>query len=85
MTNTTRDAHWDLLLSIARETLGIETFDLSGKASADFRVISVESLANALEAAYDAGLMIGYSVGPREASTHIDFDFKDQRECAARS
>jgi hypothetical protein len=60
------DAHWDLLVSIARETLDIETFELSGKASVDFRVVSVDSLARALEAAYDAGLMVGYSVASKE-------------------
>jgi hypothetical protein len=62
-----QDAHWDLLLSIARETFDIETFELSGKASVDFRVVSVDNLARALEAAYDAGLMVGYSVGSEES------------------
>jgi hypothetical protein len=64
-----QDAHWDLLLSIAEETLDIKTFELSGKASIDFRVISVENLARALEAAYDAGLMVGYEVGSKEHSS----------------
>ncbi|CAE6703115.1 hypothetical protein R69927_03141 [Paraburkholderia domus] len=59
--NTTieHDARLDLLLSIAHEALGITTFELSGKASADLRIVRVDSLARALEAAYDAGLMTG--------------------------
>jgi hypothetical protein len=52
----------DLLLSIAHETLGIATFELSGKASADLRIVRVDSLARALEAAYDAGLITGRRV-----------------------
>jgi hypothetical protein len=66
MSTVVQDAHWDLLLSIARETFDVETFELSGKASVDFRVVSVDNLARALEAAYDAGLVVGYSVGSKE-------------------
>ncbi|HZZ14045.1 MAG TPA: hypothetical protein VFE79_25420 [Paraburkholderia sp.] len=70
MDKTVHGAHWDMLLSIAHETLGINTFKLSGKASADFRVVSVDNLAQALEAAYDAGLMVGYSVSSSEGSKY---------------
>ncbi|MGF6773260.1 hypothetical protein P3T18_005765 [Paraburkholderia sp. GAS199] len=63
--NTTAelDTREDLLLSIAQDTLGIATFELSGKPSADLRIVRVDSLARALEAAYDAGLMVGHRVG----------------------
>jgi hypothetical protein len=56
------DAHIELLLAIARENLGIETFELTGKASGDFRIVSVDDVCRALEAAYDAGLVVGHSV-----------------------
>ena len=56
------DAHIELLLAIARENLGIETFKLTGKPSADFRIVSVDDIYRALEAAYDAGLVVGHSV-----------------------
>lgn len=56
------DAHLALLLDIARETLGIETFSMSGKLTADFHVVAADDVARALEAAYDAGLVVGYSV-----------------------
>jgi hypothetical protein len=53
------DGRVDLLTAIAREAMGIETLEPTGKVTADFRVISVENLAHALEAAYDAGLLVG--------------------------
>lgn len=67
--NTTieHDARLNLLLSIAHETLGIATFELSGKASADLRIVRVDSLARALEAAYDAGLVVGHNVGSNKS------------------
>ncbi|CAE6695393.1 DUF6900 domain-containing protein [Paraburkholderia nemoris] len=68
--NTTieHDARLELLLSIAHETLGIATFELSGKPSADLRIVRVDSLARALEAAYDAGLMVGHRVSSNKCS-----------------
>lgn len=56
------DAHIELLLAIARENLGIGTFELTGKPSADFRIVSVDDIYRALEAAYDAGLVVGHSL-----------------------
>jgi hypothetical protein len=56
------DAHIELLLAIASENLDIATFELTGKPSADFRIVSVDDICRALEAAYDAGLLVGHSV-----------------------
>lgn len=56
------DLHMKLLRAIARETLGIETFELTGKPTKDFHVVSVADIARALEAAYDSGLIAGHSV-----------------------
>jgi hypothetical protein len=71
MNTTMTEARWDLLRSIARETMGIESFEPRGKATTDFRVIGVENLARALEAAYDAGLVVGYSVA-KDRDPNID-------------
>lgn len=57
--NTVNDERLELLQSIAYETLGIASLESTGKPTADFRVISIENLARALEAAYDAGLLVG--------------------------
>ena len=57
--NTVNDERLELLQSIAHETLGIASLQPTGKPTADFRVISIENLACALEAAYDAGLLVG--------------------------
>jgi hypothetical protein len=60
------DERLELLLAISRRTLGIESFELTGKQTLDLHVVCVEDLAHALEAAYDAGLLIGHRMG-REA------------------
>jgi hypothetical protein len=57
--NTVNDERLELLQSIACETLGISSLEATGKPTADFRVISIENLSRALEAAYDAGLLVG--------------------------
>ncbi|MGF6753052.1 DUF6900 domain-containing protein [Paraburkholderia sp. GAS334] len=57
--NTVNDERLELLQSIAHETLGISSLQPTGKPTADFRVVSIENLSLALEAAYDAGLLVG--------------------------
>jgi hypothetical protein len=59
MNGIPNDERIELLTAIAREALGIETLAPTGKLTADFRVISIENLARALETAYDAGLLVG--------------------------
>ncbi|WP_233885220.1 DUF6900 domain-containing protein [Paraburkholderia flagellata] len=60
------DERLELLLAISRRTLGIETFELTGKPTADARLVSVEDIGRALESAYDAGLIVGYRMGRAE-------------------
>jgi sulfite reductase beta subunit-like hemoprotein len=62
------DERLELLLAISRRTLGIESFELTGKQTLDLHVVSVEDLARALEAAYDAGLLIGHRMGREECA-----------------
>jgi hypothetical protein len=57
----TNEAHWEALLTIARDELGIHSFDPIGKPSADFRMCRVEDIARALERAYDFGLVVGHA------------------------
>ena len=78
----TYDAHLELLLAIARENLGIETFELTGKPRADFRTVSVADIASALEAAYDAGLLVGHSVA-NGRSVANDEVYSTRMECGA--
>ena len=56
------DAHWEPLLAIAREELGIDSLDPTGKASTDIRLCRIEDLGRALERAYDFGLLVGHRV-----------------------
>jgi hypothetical protein len=56
------EAYWEPLLTIAREELGIESFDPVGGSSADMRMCSVEDIGRALERAYDLGLLVGHAV-----------------------
>ena len=44
----TNEAHWEALLTIARDELGIHSFDPIGKPSADFRMCRVEDIARHL-------------------------------------
>ncbi|CAG4907486.1 DUF6900 domain-containing protein [Paraburkholderia gardini] len=60
--NTVNDERLELLQSIAHETLGISLLQPTGKPTEDFRIISIENLACALEAAYDAGLLVGAQI-----------------------
>jgi hypothetical protein len=61
-----RDERLELLLAISRGTLGIERFELTGKQTADWHLVSAEDVGRALESAYDAGLIIGRRVGRDE-------------------
>ena len=54
------DERVDLLLAIASRQLKIDSFEPTGEHDADRRELSVEDVGRALEAAYDAGLLIGY-------------------------
>ncbi|SAL85707.1 hypothetical protein AWB74_07410 [Caballeronia arvi] len=56
------EAYWELLLTIARDELGIESFDAAGDTGADMRMCRVEDIGRALERAYDMGLMVGHTV-----------------------
>jgi hypothetical protein len=56
------EAYWEPLLTIARDELGIESFDPMGKPSADIRMCRVEDIGRALERAYDFGLLVGHTV-----------------------
>jgi hypothetical protein len=55
------EAYWAPLLTIARDELGIESFDSIGKPGADIRMCRVEDIGRALERAYDFGLLIGHT------------------------
>jgi hypothetical protein len=79
---TTYDAHLELLLAIAQENLGIETFELTGKQSADFHIVNVADIASALEAAYDAGLLVGHSVASGKSVAN-DEVYSTRKECGA--
>lgn len=85
MNNAMMDAHKKLLLGIARETLGIRTFEPTGKITADFHLVSAEAIARALEAAYDAGLVVGHSVPPADNAALVATALPHRRRCDIRS
>ncbi|MBB2925984.1 DUF6900 domain-containing protein [Paraburkholderia silvatlantica] len=60
------DERLEFLLAISRRTLGIESFELTGKPTADVHLVSAEDIGRALESAYDAGLIVGYRMGRAE-------------------
>ena len=60
------DERLEILLAISRRTLGIESFELTGKLTADAHMVSAEDIGRALESAYDAGLLVGYRMGRAE-------------------
>jgi hypothetical protein len=66
-----RDERIELLLAIARRGLDIDTFEPTGENDIDLREISVEDVGRALEAAYDAGLLVGYRIGRAESLAHL--------------
>ncbi|SAL28683.1 hypothetical protein AWB70_01725 [Caballeronia cordobensis] len=53
------EAYWEPLMEIARDELGIESFDEAG---AEIRICCVEDIGRALERAYDLGLVVGHAV-----------------------
>ena len=57
-----RDERLELLLAISRRTLRVEGFELTGKQTADYHLVSAEDVGRALESAYDAGLIVGHRV-----------------------
>jgi hypothetical protein len=62
MSKTIHHERLALLETIATEVLSVDTLEPTGKLTKDLRVIHIEDLAHALEAAYDAGLVVGYRV-----------------------
>ncbi|MGA7777574.1 MAG: hypothetical protein WCA85_07650 [Paraburkholderia sp.] len=62
MSNAIHDERLALLRTIAAEILGIDRLEPIGKPTADFRIVDVEQLTRALEAAYDVGLLVGHRV-----------------------
>jgi hypothetical protein len=72
MSSIIKDERFELLEMIASETLGVTSLEPTGKLTADFRVISVENLAHALESAYDIGLVTGYRLGARADRIEVD-------------
>jgi hypothetical protein len=62
MSKTIHHERLALLETIATEVLSVDTLEPTGKLTKDLRVIHIEDLAHALEAAYDAGLVVGHRV-----------------------
>jgi hypothetical protein len=62
MSKTIHHERLALLETIAAETLGIGTLEQTGKLTKDLHVIHIDDLCRALEAAYDAGLIVGHRV-----------------------
>ncbi|TDV11505.1 DUF6900 domain-containing protein [Paraburkholderia caballeronis] len=60
------DERVELLLAIARRTLDIDTFEPTGELDTDLHEVNIEDVVQALEAAYDAGLLVGYRIGRSE-------------------
>ena len=67
------EAYWEALLRIARDELGIESFDAVGAPDADVRMCRVEDIGRALERAYDLGLLVGHTVtrGERKQAERV--------------
>lgn len=60
MNCTMKTERQELVRMIANDNLGIDALEPTGKMTADFRVISVDDIARALETAYDAGVIAGF-------------------------
>jgi hypothetical protein len=58
--------HLEPLEAIASEELGISSLTESGKISTDVRLVRIADLANALQRAYDVGLLMGHTVARAE-------------------
>ncbi|RFU45930.1 DUF6900 domain-containing protein [Paraburkholderia sp. DHOC27] len=74
MSNIVHDERVVLLRGIANEILGIERLEPTGKPTADFRIVNIEQVALALEAAYDAGLVVGRRVARGETDDPQTYD-----------
>ena len=61
-TTTRKNAHRAPLLEIAREELGIHSFERTGKPTIDVRLVHVPAVEHALERAYNFGLVMGHNV-----------------------
>lgn len=60
MSNAIYDERLELLRTISIDVLGIDRIEQTGKLTKDLHIIHIEDLTHALEAAYDAGLIVGY-------------------------
>jgi hypothetical protein len=60
------EVHWEPLAAIAREELGVPSLVESGKITTDVHLVRIASLAQALERAYDLGLLMGHRVSRME-------------------
>lgn len=60
MSDASNDPRFDVVTLIASENLGINSLEPTGKPTTDFRIVSVQHLARALELAYDIGMTAGY-------------------------
>ncbi|HTH61343.1 MAG TPA: hypothetical protein VL689_14420 [Paraburkholderia sp.] len=65
------DDRVELLLAIAGRALDIDSFEPTGEREADWREVRVEDVGRALEAAYDAGLLVGYRIGRAESLERV--------------
>ena len=62
MSNTIHEERLELLQAIATGIPGVEKLEPTGQPTGDLRIVHIEHLVQALEAAYDAGLLVGYRV-----------------------
>jgi hypothetical protein len=62
------EAHWELLLTVAREELEVDSFEPTGKLGTDLRLVRVENVGRALERAYDYGLLVGRAASQAECA-----------------
>jgi hypothetical protein len=80
------EERWIRLLEIASEELAVRTFEESGKATNDVRLVRISSVARALERAYDLGLLMGFAVRearvPETARSEADCPAEEEKVCA---
>lgn len=73
-----KEEHRERLLAIAREELGMDSLAETGKYTTDNRLVRVCSVANALERAYDLGLLAGF-MASRANRQEAGMDSKSKR------
>jgi hypothetical protein len=71
---------WEPLEVIANEELGIDTLTESGKLTADVRLVRIGALSNALQRAYDLGLLTGHAVAKAEQVTVVGAELQSHTE-----